>query len=377
MRSQKRQSMCKIVISGYYGFNNLGDEAILETMVQSFKQIDDSSDIFVLSGDPDQTEKNAGVKAVHRSKFFDVISCIYKSDIFISGGGSLLQDSTSKWSIRYYLALIWLALLCRKKVFLYAHGIGPVSGRINRFLMKIILKNIDIITVRDNRSKYDLIGMGIEENKVHLSADPVIGMKKVGKAIGYDIIKKSFKNSNKEYSDGKPLIGVSMRTKDFSNNENRQILKNLIESLMLEYQVILLPFHLGEDRELCLWANEMNIPAITSMISATQMMSVVENLDILLGERLHSLIFAAVAGIRFLGVSYDPKIHAFMKIFDRTPICDIKDFEYANILSEIHSTLEKDAIFLENQNNKVERLKVEFQINTDILGTLLKNCRKD
>ncbi len=369
--------MVKIVISGYYGFNNLGDEAILETMVNSLKKLNIQNDIYVLTGNLKETKRNIDVNVVHRSKFFDVIFAIAKSDVFISGGGSLLQDSTGRWSIRYYLALIWWAIVCRKKVFLYAHGIGPVSGKFNRFLMKIILKYVDIITVRDIGSKEELLLLGIKDKKIYLSADPVIAMEKSGKKIGSEILKKSFDSVSVDYDNDKPLIAFSLRAKDFCTNENRQMLKKLIKSLMSDYRVIFLPFHLVEDRELCIWANRQNIPAITSMIGAKEMMSVVENADLLVGERLHSLIFAAVAGISFLGISYDPKIDAFMQIFDMKAICSVGDFIRTDIKSNIDDAFAKDGELLEEQNRKVDSLKSGFEINTKLLESCLYNCRED
>ncbi len=367
--------MSKIVISGYYGFNNLGDEAILETMIDSIKsRLDDNKDddicdeICVFSAQPKVTSKLMGVYAVNRYNICHIISEIFKCDIFISGGGSLLQDSTGKWSIRYYLSLILLALLCRKKVFLYAHGIGPVNGSVNIFLMKHILKHVHTISVRDKKSRDDLLQLGINKHKIHMTADPVVGMNKVGVQLGKDILKKCLsQNTDKS----KPLIGFSLRTKDFSTPKIRQELKNLIKSLDKEYHIIFLPFHLGEDSELCRWAISEDIPAVAEFVNARQMISIVENLDVLVGERLHSLIFSAVAEIPFIGISYDLKIDAFMKIFDRKPLCKVEDFLNTDIKMAIDDIMINYNLILDKQNKNMDILQMEFDKNLQLLDNML------
>jgi len=128
--------MNKALISGYYGFNNLGDEAILETMIRSISRMDDKIELTVLTASPEKTERDLGIKTVHRSNVLSVIKAVKNTDVLISGGGSLLQDTTSKRSIHYYLAVILFGLMFKKKVMLYSHGIGPVNKDINRKIMK-------------------------------------------------------------------------------------------------------------------------------------------------------------------------------------------------------------------------------------------------
>ena len=99
----------KVVISGYYGFDNSGDEAILMAMVKCFKKLMPEARLVVLSNNPVKTREMYGVKAVSRWQplaiLFELIGC----DLFISGGGSLLQDVTSARSLRYYMTLMGIA----------------------------------------------------------------------------------------------------------------------------------------------------------------------------------------------------------------------------------------------------------------------------
>ncbi len=95
--------MYKILISGYYGFNNIGDESILRTVIDNLREKLKDIDITVLSQDPAQTSEKYGVKAARRMSLWDILRCVWRCDLLLSGGGSLLQDATSGRSILYYL----------------------------------------------------------------------------------------------------------------------------------------------------------------------------------------------------------------------------------------------------------------------------------
>src|SRR5665648_329831 len=134
---KKPKTAAKIMISGYYGFNNTGDEAILKSMVGAFKKKIPQIKITVLSRSPLQTSQTYQVKAINRLHLIDIMLCLRDTDLFISGGGGLLQDSTGKgWSILYYLGLILVAKIVKVPVMIYAQGIGPVNKQINKKLIK-------------------------------------------------------------------------------------------------------------------------------------------------------------------------------------------------------------------------------------------------
>ena len=108
----------KIVISGYYGFANAGDEAMLTAIVKSLRKTEASVDLTVVSGNPQSTATKHLVNSVHRFSPLEIYSAVANCDLLLSGGGSLLQDVTSKKSLLYYLAIIWLGKLLNKKVML-------------------------------------------------------------------------------------------------------------------------------------------------------------------------------------------------------------------------------------------------------------------
>lgn len=120
--------MSDIVVSGYYGFANAGDEAMLAAMIEALTDIEPAIKITVISGNPEDTRQRHGVAAVYRLNYPEIARVLAKSQLLISGGGSLLQDVTSERSLYYYLSIMMLAKKLGKPVMLYAQGIGPVRG---------------------------------------------------------------------------------------------------------------------------------------------------------------------------------------------------------------------------------------------------------
>ena len=196
--------MSEIVISGYYGFGNAGDEAMLAAMIEVLTELDSSIKITVISGNPEDTRCRHGVASVYRLNYLEISRVLSDSQLLISGGGSLLQDVTSERSLYYYLSIMMLAKKIGTPVMLYAQGIGPVRGRLARSAMRYIGNMVDLITVRDEGSLQELKRLEVTKPPVHITADPVLGMHQVDKQLGAAILRKAG-------VDGvAPLIGISV-----------------------------------------------------------------------------------------------------------------------------------------------------------------------
>jgi len=126
--------MKKVFLFGYYGFDNLGDDLILKSIIEKFGE---NFEFNVLTYSYEKTEKLVDANPISRSNFFSIIKNIKKSDIIASGGGSLLQDVTSSKSLYFYLGLLVIGKLFRKKTIFLYNGIGPVHKKINRFMLLV------------------------------------------------------------------------------------------------------------------------------------------------------------------------------------------------------------------------------------------------
>ena len=197
--------MSKIVISGYYGFANAGDEAMLAAIVKALRSTENSVKLTVISGNPQITAAKYSVSSIHRFNPLEIFLSLYSCDLLLSGGGSLLQDVTSKRSLLYYLSILAMGLLLGKKVMLYAQGIGPIHSGLLRKLTKVVCSRVDLITVRDQDSLYELRHIGIPAEKVQLTADAVLTLPKEGKEQGRQILNQYGIPQNKM------LIAISVR----------------------------------------------------------------------------------------------------------------------------------------------------------------------
>ncbi|MBL8084067.1 MAG: polysaccharide pyruvyl transferase family protein, partial [Candidatus Obscuribacter sp.] len=137
-----------IVVSGYYGFDNLGDEAILEELVRELKSLWPAKDIVILSQNPESTAARFGVRAQNRWQLSEIAVLLRQCKLFISGGGGLFQDSESVKSVIYYGGLISLATLCGAPTLIYAQGLGPLKSALGKALTRFSLVQAKQLSVR-------------------------------------------------------------------------------------------------------------------------------------------------------------------------------------------------------------------------------------
>lgn len=341
--------MKKLVISGYHGFGNIGDEAILKAMLAEFKKMDKEIELTVLSQRPENTKEQFDVHAVDRSSMFKVIKTIIKSDILISGGGSLLQESTGRLSIFYYLFIYFIAMIFRKKIIIFSHGIGPIYRKSSKALIKFVFNRVSCISVRDKYSKEELISYGVKPEKIDVTADPVICFKKFGMEKGKGLFSKYG-----QYDPSLPTIGFAVKSSrsDAVEVKFSKIIDQLKET---PCNVVLIPFHYSEDLSLIekiIRINHHDIISINEKHSVEEVFSMIEAMDVLVGVRLHALIFSAVSETPMVGISYDPKIDAFLDSIQETSVCNVQDIDVDGVVKAVEN-------HLENKTTIQNRLKMD------------------
>lgn len=304
--------MSDVVLSGYYGFRNAGDEAILYAMIEKLRSIKPEIRITVLSNEPEKTAQQYQVEAVNRWRLLDVFKAISNSRLLISGGGSLLQDVSSANSPLYYLGVIMLAKLLGKRTMVYAQGIGPLKRSRNRILASWLLNRVDQLTVRDSGSRDELLSLGVNRS-ITITSDPVLGLS--GESIplepGAEILAR-----NGVSKEGRgPLLGVFIRP--WMENGYLAELAEAFDILVEEgWNIVFIPMQFPRDITIAKeTAKLMNKEAVVlkEMYTPLEILSLVKSLDLVLGMRLHALISAAVMGIPLIGLSYDPKVDRFLQ----------------------------------------------------------------
>lgn len=361
----------RILISGYYGFDNSGDDAILKAIVKDINEKDNSIEIAVLSNNPIFTEKVYGIKAVNRFKMKDVIKAIKECDLFISGGGSLLQDITSTRSLLYYLTLMKLAKRFNKPIMVYANGIGPINKNLNRILTRKTLNKVDLITLRDEDSKTFLEGLGVENRNIFVTADPVFTLEPSKERVIDDILTKE------GIPWERPLVGISVR--NWINEDNLiPIVAKAIDHIIEKYKVnvILIPMHYPEDlsisKNILEGVSSQNCYIISNKYNVEDIMGIIRRLEIIVAMRLHSLIYAATQNVPMVGIVYDPKIEGFLKSIDMGHMCSVENLQYDHLISNIDYVW-KNRAELKNGLKELDiKMKQEALKNVHMALDLLK-----
>lgn len=299
----------RIIISGFYGFENLGDEAILKSLITKFRDrfSESAVRVLVLSNSPESTRRRYGVEAIGRWKLLKIVKELKNSDLLISGGGGLLQDKTSTRSLWYYLTILNLAHLTGTPAYILGQGIGPVQRSVNRALLKGSLKRIRGALVRDQAS-LDLL----EEMDVFKGT-----LKGPDLAFLYPYKKKS--RIPTVFQGEKPVIGVAIKDLNEGRGNAIHALAEGLDSLAGEIggTTALFSTHFSADRGMCQDLKEaLESPSRiihTAHVTPAELITMISEAELLIGGRLHALEFALLATTPVIGVSYDPKMDHFVQ----------------------------------------------------------------
>ncbi len=347
--------MIDILISGFYGFSNSGDEAVLQSMVELLKKNRPDITIGALTKQGKSIYVE-GIEPIHRTNIFQIIRILKKCKLFISGGGSLIQDVTSSRSLYYYLGLILLARWMGKKVMLYANGIGPVSGAFNRWLCKHIIDGVDLITLREPDSLEELKSMGITKTPCHVSADPAI---EILPANGEEV---SALKQELGLSEEKPVVCISVRKWQKYTNDMITALAQTADRLTVEkkVQVLLLPLHFSEDYVICKRVQEkMTQPCIIAEknYKVPEMLGLIQCARAMVGMRLHSLIYAASFHIPVVGIVYDTKVKAFLQYVNQPFMEPVEQLSSDKLYEKICTVLEQSPKIENELSSRMEELR--------------------
>ena len=298
------------VISGYYGYHNLGDDAILLSIRRRLAALRDDVALVALSNSPESTWSEYGVKAVKRFNLFQVRRAIRRADLLISGGGSLLQDRTSTRSIWYYLSVIRMALHYHKPVMLYANGIGPVTKPANRKRVQAVVSRADLITLRDGDSLAELEAMGVRHPQMTVTADPVFTLN----GISPETAKAGLQAAGIPLD--KPILAVSMRQSAHITGR-LDALAAFCDRAAETHTVLFIIMQTPDDSSVTEDIRaRMTAPSYTyaSPGEPETMMGVIGLCDGVFSMRLHTIIFAAKQRVPVMGLVYDPKVQSYLDL---------------------------------------------------------------
>jgi polysaccharide pyruvyl transferase CsaB len=361
--------MPTILLSGYYGFGNIGDEAILAASIGALRAARADLHIEVLSADPQHTAQQYCVRATPRSNPWHILAAIRRADLVLSGGGGLIQDVTSRASPLYYLGILRLAQLLRRKTMVFSQGIGPLQSRRNTALTLSTFRRAHAITVRDEESADWLRQRGFGDSAITVAADAALLLQPCATERAAGIL-----GSHGVATDA-PRIGICVRPWP-SAPELSDAIASLGDELAQELsaQVILLPFHPQTDVPFCQrTAARMHRRAtvLGSGVSPSEVLGIIAHLDLLIGMRLHSLIFAGIAGRPLLGISYDPKVDAFLQSIGLEAAASVEALDVGALAAIAGETLAHSDRQREHVRERVEDLKRAAQRSIQVALSLV------
>lgn len=290
----KKYDFC---IGGYAGCGNIGDDAILEGYLNEFSADQKRHRVIVLTGSPRRDRTRFGVRCVGRKNPFSVVYALLRSEVFLCGGGSLLQNATGNLSLFYYLGLLWLARLCGCKTRLLAAGIGPLYGKNAERAVICALKRCDVVEVRDEESKRFLMERGIPREVIQLERDPAtyLTVPPVSRLV---FLKK-------ELGIARDYFCIVVRQDGARGYACLGKISAAVRLFLKERQ--LTPVFVIFDRRCDLSASERVCRATGGVIlhprEARDALAIILGGQFLLSMRLHALVFSSMAGVAAVGIS--------------------------------------------------------------------------
>jgi polysaccharide pyruvyl transferase CsaB len=294
-----------VLVSGYYGFGNLGDEALLDVIVARLRAAYPGGAIEVLSADPEGTTGRLHIEATPRMDLGAVRRAIDRADVVLSGGGGLLQNVTSLRSLLYYAGIVRTATRARKRTMIFAQSVGPLDI-FGRAVVRACCGGVTAATVRDERSRR-LLAELLPKVRVERTADPVFLFEPGGAPL--DLAAEGLGGPG-------PLVVVSVRR--WQHNEATiALIAAAVDRLADEHgaQVAFLP--LGgppdADTSTSVIRRAKSAPLLLPAMPLAQAAQVIGHASLVIGMRLHALIIAARLAVPFCAVPYDPKVTALLE----------------------------------------------------------------
>ena len=285
----------RVILCGYYGQDNAGDEALLVSLLQLLPP---DVEAIALSGNPPVTRSRYGIEVCGNRDWGQIWQLMGSADGFIWGGGSLMQDVTSVTSPLYYAGLMWLAQRLGLKTIAWAQGIGPLRRSPIKWLTRQVLKGCDAISVRDQASVQLVQQWGL---KALLAPDPVWLLQSRSSPVAQL---------------DRPIVAVNLRPHPLLTPARLALITKALVDFQRQTQthLRLIPFQQSQDLAI-LEAIALELPGSYEILyrdDPRDCKALFQGVKLTIGMRLHSLIMAAAEGNSCFALSYDPKVSRLM-----------------------------------------------------------------
>lgn len=298
--------MAKLLLAGYFGAGNLGDDAILKGFATGIDGL--GFQYQVLCGSPERLMRDMGIQGISKTDFPRVKDAISQCDALVFPGGSVFQDVTSIRSVAYYSKLVQEAKKSNKKVIMLAQGIGPLNRFLGKRAAASAFSAADMITVRDPSSVSVLKTLGVK-HLPRVTADMAFLLPPVDREAG---------ETNFGVA-GMKSVGVSVRP--YGKDKSKAVIRAFADLVKLlsqnNYVPVLMPMDADEDVAIIDAIAKVHggkVPDLRGLKTPAQFQQRVGRMEAVIAMRLHAGILATTMGIAPMMVSYDPKVTAFANV---------------------------------------------------------------
>lgn len=420
-----------IYIINFFGTQNKGDIAILIGMLEAFKTLTSQPCISICSHDLELTEKctkeydtkiieriikrrdgknlilwssnillwifqcnlwallkiiGIDIKHLFSTKKRELLKAYDESDLIISSGGGYIHDNHGP-IILLALQSILTGLLLKKKVVLYSQSIGPINNKLYRFFTKLILNKVTAIQVREVISKQYLGELGIKKPHIIVTADPAF----IHPPIDNEKIESIMQNENIRINKSSITIGITVRYWHFPGfsdpkskfKEYKSAIAHAADYLIDEFgaEVIFIPMIMANaayDERIIASdiIKEVRNPGKTKIIqgeySPTELRAMVGQMDLLIGTRFHSVIFAMTMGVPAISIMYEHKSMGIMKMMNLEHfIIDINNLEKDTVTEKINLILNDRNSVITTLTSNVKLLQKLAKSNAEYVNQLM------
>lgn len=321
-----------ILICGAYGKGNSGDDAILQAIVRELRQRDPDLPLYATSRSPAMTAVEASVGAIYTFHPWKVRKRMKRTALYLSGGGSLIQDATSSRSLWYYLNSMKTAKRLGNRVMMFGCGIGPVHHAANRSRAANTIQGcVDRITLRDAASAKELEQLGVKGIPTRVTADMAFLVPPAPAEVVEQMCNACCVAGKINPADRllilapRPWEGTDRHLSDFAAAAAHAAKRYGLKPVLLAMEP-------GKDLSICeriaqIAQEREKIPCavVAASEDSAAVVGLIRRADAVLAMRLHALIFAAAQGTPFAGVSYDPKVSGFVDYMGWGLCCSLEE----------------------------------------------------
>lgn len=354
-RMKKDNKIFDVVLSGYYGFDNSGDDALLKAVIDSLRKEKKDIKILVLSKKPMDTINEHNVYSVNRHNIFAIKEYFKRCRVFIYGGGSLIQDITSTKSLIYYIMLLETAKKYGMKLMVYGNGIGPITKKSNVNRAREALAICDYVSLREPESLEELERIGVSKENAVLSVDPAFSIDYVE---NIEIFNTEGIDKNKSY------FAINLRVWRYNEPCFTKKIADIINYVAKKYNLIpiCIAMHPSDYiiiKEVIKEANIKEHVILSKVYDVATLMGIIKQTKFVMSMRLHTLVYAVSVGVPVVGLSYDPKIDAFLNYIEQktcvsTSYIDIQ--KLSDIIDNIFDDYEAVRIKIKDRSSYLKKL---------------------